>query len=143
MLNCDSISPTVGIHCETFARPGVDHVVRVLSVLPGPGVASLWTPADVDVVRSVPGHAPLPAAELALSIESEHLGSAIAVTPAHPHLAWGVAAVSVKAGAGASVTQLAPEAVRRKPWIFVKYVVCYFLHKPWFSTKTGRPLTFW
>lgn len=120
----------VGMHRETFARPGVDHVVRVLAELPGPGVAALRTPADVDVVPPVPGHAPLPAAELALRVESEHLGPAEAVTSADPHLTRGMAAVGVKTRAGPGVTQLAPKPVRRKTGIFVKYVVCDFLHEP-------------
>ena len=38
------------MHGETFPRLGVDHVVRVLIVLPGSSVAALRTPADVDVV---------------------------------------------------------------------------------------------
>ena len=86
-----AFSPRVRMHRETFARPGVDHVVRVLAELPGPGVAALRTPADVDVVRPVPGHAPLPAAELALRVESEHLSPAEAVTSADPHAGLGKA----------------------------------------------------
>ena len=81
---------------ETFARLGVDQVLGVLAVLPGPRVAARRTPADVDVVRPVPGHAPLPAAELTLRVESEHLGPAVAVTPAHTNLTRGMAAVSVE-----------------------------------------------
>jgi len=120
----------VRIHRETFPRSGVDHMVCVLAELPGPGVAALRTPADVDVVCPVPGHAPLPAAELTLRVESKHLGAAEAVTPADPHLTRGMAAVGVKTRAGPGVTQLAPKPVRRKSGIFVKYVVCDFLHEP-------------
>lgn len=61
------------MHRETLARLGVEQVAGVLPVLPGPGVAALGAPGDVDVVRPVPRHAPLPAAQLTLRVESEHL----------------------------------------------------------------------